>query len=174
MTAVGIPKQSRRCEWCGKRLKSGQKKFCSNSHSARFRYASPEEREAHRQKQEKIRYKTQSNLIQENHIDKRPYAYVYALIDPRYHCVRYVGQSRKPKNRFSAHLYRANYGIRHISDNHSLYDWIKELLEINMKPTMVLIQKITSKTVRAVEEDWIQYGLECGWPLFNRTRRKRQ
>jgi len=175
MTTIAIPKQGRQCKWCGKRLKSGQEKFCSNSHAARFRYASPQEREAHRQNQKRLNTKLEPSPSQEGFNYAGIYTYIYALIDPRYHCIRYVGQSRKPKRRFSAHLYKAGYSLRQVGENHLLYDWIGELIEINMEPTMVCFQKVPSRMAWETEQNWIEYGLECGWPLFNRIGKgKRQ
>ena len=59
--------------------------------------------------------------------------YIYGLKCPEKEIIRYVGKSKKPKSRYSAHL---SHTKAKRYDNIHLYRWIAKLLKNNLKPEL--------------------------------------
>jgi hypothetical protein len=66
--------------------------------------------------------------------------YIYALVDPLSHEVKYVGQCENLKNRYGQHLAQARAGQ---APHHA---WIRELGP--EKPTLVLLESVARKRIR--------------------------
>ena len=77
---------------------------------------------------------------------------IYALIDPRTKCVRYVGKTKQPL------LVRLR---KHINDkpkhNTHKHNWIQSLITINLKPEIVMLELCNETNWVEREKYWIQY-----------------
>ena len=76
---------------------------------------------------------------------------VYHLIDPRDHSVRYIGNTSHPKSRLAAHIRDAQK-----RQNTNKKRWIFELLQVGMKPVMVIIAAYDNEP-----ESRIRESVEC-------------
>lgn len=91
----------------------------------------------------------------------RPY-FIYELIDPRTKAIRYVGITVDPKERYQQH-YNAN------QPNETKNDWISELVELGLAPTMNIRETIMEGEEAAYEREryWIRTYVEQGVNLLN-------
>lgn len=79
--------------------------------------------------------------------------YIYALIDPRNNKIRYIGKTTNKLNiRLSKHVSNTKYGKLSHCQN-----WIKQLLKLNLKPTIDLIEKANISNWREKEIFWIKF-----------------
>ena len=84
--------------------------------------------------------------------------YIYGLKCPEKEIIRYVGKSKKPKSRYSAHL---SHTKAKRYDNIHLYRWIAKLLKNNLKPELVILETCSSENWKEKEKEWIsKIGLE--------------
>lgn len=81
--------------------------------------------------------------------------YIYVLIDPRYKCFRYVGQTNNPQNRLKGHLRDAKAG-----DRSRRSCWIRRLLFRGLRPTMQIVQSGSGPGVNTAEKSWIKFYRE--------------
>jgi hypothetical protein len=58
---------------------------------------------------------------------------IYALVDPRSDCIRYIGQAKNAENRLLGHL---NDPARTRKNN-----WIRQLLKLGLKPIMEILEE---------------------------------
>jgi group I intron endonuclease len=83
--------------------------------------------------------------------------YIYGLKCPETGVIRYVGKSKKPKSRYSAHL---SHTKAKRYDNIHLYRWIAKLLRNDLKPELIILDTCTNKDWKEKEKEWInKYGL---------------
>jgi len=87
--------------------------------------------------------------------------YVYALVDPVTHSVRYVGRSRKLIARYSAHM-------SYWAGNKAKTKWIKSLRRAGMRPALLVLERCKYSTVAEAERKWIEHHRSSGM-LFNDT-----
>lgn len=88
---------------------------------------------------------------------------VYILIDPRDGEIRYVGRTQLLlKDRLSNHIHSRNQYTRRAG-------WINELLELGLKPDILMIQDCGSDMIGVdrAEEQWIRRFSLAGCQLFN-------
>lgn len=87
--------------------------------------------------------------------------FIYALIDPETHEVRYVGKSDNPYKRF----------LNHLLDKMELHKvrWIQLLLGKGLKPEWTVLEQCDKSIWQERERDWISFGKRIGWPLTNLT-----
>lgn len=94
--------------------------------------------------------------------------YIYALCDPRNTAIRYIGKSIKPKQRYKSHLIPSN-----LKKNNHKNNWIKELLSLNLKPELDILEAVYSSeecTWEEREKKWIALFRSIGGPkLTNHT-----
>lgn len=84
--------------------------------------------------------------------------YIYGLKCPEKNIIRYIGKSKKPKSRYSAHLSHAK-ARRY--DNIHLYRWIAKLLRNNLKPELVILDTCSNHDWKDREKSWIsKIGLD--------------
>lgn len=81
-----------------------------------------------------------------------PTTFIYALVDPRTDCVRYVGKSDEPKRRYTAHL-----SPRQLRPKSHKVHWIKELLADGLKPQLILLERVEQPQWENAERKWIGY-----------------
>jgi len=90
--------------------------------------------------------------------------YIYVLIDPTSNEIRYVGKSINPSVRVRKHLSEA----RNLKVNNHRINWIKGLLNKNMKPKMVVIDSVDGDW-EWLEQYWISQMKAWGFNLVNGT-----
>lgn len=82
---------------------------------------------------------------------------IYALIDPRDDKVRYVGYtSKKIEDRLRAHISEAT-SVYSFSTKTDKSLWIKELLNLDLKPIVKLLEYVSFKDRKEKERYWIKY-----------------
>ncbi len=98
-------------------------------------------------------------------MSKERFYFIYGLIDPRTHMIRYVGLSsldRRPSDHRSTALLK--------NDNSHRSNWIRELDSIDLDYEICLLEICASRSqLNLAEIWWIAYGRACGWPLTNLT-----
>lgn len=80
------------------------------------------------------------------------YTYIYALVDPRDHRVRYVGATTEPRRRFNAHICgdevrQHTYKAR----------WVRVVLRANLRPVMVVLETCEDAVWETREDHWIAH-----------------
>lgn len=93
------------------------------------------------------------------------FTYIYALYDPRGGNIRYIGKSDNPYNRLKyCHIRKQELN----ADTHKSR-WIKQLISINLKPTLKIIEKVNKNDWCNKEKYWIKYYKNKGVKLTNET-----
>ncbi len=88
---------------------------------------------------------------------------VYILIDPLTQQIRYVGQSKNARVRYSQHLRDAERRPR----NYRVYNWINHLTKLNQKPILRIIELTNDPD--SSETYWIEFFRNSGFDLCNHT-----
>lgn len=88
--------------------------------------------------------------------------FIYALVDPRYDTVRYIGRTTNLAQRYHAHMNFCDYVD-------GKYEWACELRSLGMTFLMYVIEEATSVEAGSAEIRWIRHFREKGEPLFNTT-----
>ena len=89
--------------------------------------------------------------------------WVYILIDPRSHEIRYVGITISIKKRLEGHL------RPHPKDQSYRARWVRKLLRLGMKPRMRVLQELPKRSLGKAERYWIAHFKSLGCPLVNAT-----
>lgn len=95
--------------------------------------------------------------------------YIYGLIDPRSHMIRYVGGSSKPTVRLNQHINDAT--SKTFRRRSSTNQWIQELDNVGLRPRLVYLEALVTTDVQRrseIEGEWIWYLRDNGLPLLNR------
>ncbi len=79
--------------------------------------------------------------------------YIYALIDPRTDEVMYIGCSNNPEKRLIAHLQKSQ--LKHRTSKRVV--WIKELLFLELKPVLQVLEEVDETNAKDREVYWINY-----------------
>src|SRR5688572_16040624 len=77
--------------------------------------------------------------------------YIYILKHPDTQEVRYVGKTKRPKRRFSEHIYVKSLESK---KTHLAY-WILSLLKDGKKPVMEVVAE-TENDWQSLEQEWIK------------------
>lgn len=96
--------------------------------------------------------------------------YIYALIDPNTHEIRYVGVTNNLKKRFLGHIYDAKRN--HVSKNAQKSEWIVSLIDNDQTPIIQTLYK-TNQHGLFVERICRAYCIDCGHRLLNSTNTSR-
>lgn len=89
--------------------------------------------------------------------------YIYKLIDPLTNEIRYVGKTKKSLiKRLYEHL-----TLRNLKSNTHKNNWVKKLLNLNVKPKIELIEVVTENNWIDKEIYWIKILRENGCNLTN-------
>jgi hypothetical protein len=65
--------------------------------------------------------------------------HIYALVDPRDHLVRYVGQTRNIMSRFESHC---------TGNAPATKTWVRELLSVGVAHTLVVLETVEHRRIR--------------------------
>ncbi len=88
---------------------------------------------------------------------------LYALVDPRTSDIHYVGQSRRPQERYWAHLADVRKGIAT-----ERVRWMRTLSEFGLKPRLEVLDVTEDQSIADGRERMlIANGPDFGWPLTN-------
>jgi len=94
---------------------------------------------------------------------------IYALIDPRYNTVRYIGKSSSGLTRPRDHERlaqkgRGAYNLRHC------YNWIRQLQGLELRYEVVVLEEVeVADQLNARERWWIKFARAWGYDLTNLT-----
>jgi group I intron endonuclease len=80
------------------------------------------------------------------------YVFIYALIDPRDNLIKYIGRCKNLKHRMMCHLTPTE-----LNNGTKKSNWIKELLENDLKPIMIEIDHVPKKEQKNKETEWIKF-----------------
>lgn len=75
--------------------------------------------------------------------------YIYCLKDPRNNCIRYIGKSDCPNERYANHISEAKNNRK---SNYKI-NWIKSLLKLNLKPKLEILNIVE-------KQDWQIFEIE--------------
>ena len=89
--------------------------------------------------------------------------YIYALVDPRYEKVRYVGKTINLQNRYEQHLYWFD------NSNPRKDRWIKGLAKHGLKPELAILEQCNQSNWEEREKYWIAYYRGVHSDLINIT-----
>ena len=90
--------------------------------------------------------------------------FIYALVDPNTNQFVYVGRSYYPKRRYAQHL-NPNQAV-----SKSFKEWIIKLHKGDLKPPMVILEKVDESESENREMFWIQTLIAAGNELMNVRR----
>lgn len=91
---------------------------------------------------------------------------IYELVCPIENQVRYIGRTTNPKNRLRQHC-----DLKHNSNLHNLNKgvWINNLLQLNLKPELLIIDEVPANTIGFWELHYIDLYKSYGFNLLNGT-----
>ena len=89
--------------------------------------------------------------------------FIYTLLDPRTHAVRYVGKSDRPHKRWISHC-NGYYELKSMKNS-----WIQSLATQGLRPELVVIEETTVDQWEDRERYWIAYYRQAGCDLTNGT-----
>ncbi len=78
--------------------------------------------------------------------------FIYALLDPRWGCIRYIGKADDPKRRYNAHFSKSE-----LSPNTKKVTWFKSLLALGLKPILVVLEEVAQENWEEAEMRWIAW-----------------
>lgn len=87
--------------------------------------------------------------------------YIYSLSDPNTNQIRYVGKSDNPQIRLNEHIRKCKYSNTHKNN------WIKSLLNKNLKPVMEILDIVSINDCGFWENYWIIMMKTWGFELTN-------
>lgn len=88
---------------------------------------------------------------------------IYGLIDPRSGCLRYIGQSKRPKKRLWRHCNPTSHDRSHRGC------WLRGLRNAGLEPQFVELEEVTFETAAIIEAFWIASLRAAGVDLVNTT-----
>ena len=91
--------------------------------------------------------------------------FIYALSNPITNEIRYIGKTNNPKRRLYSHIEEAKR-LNGIKSRRSL-NWIKSLLNQNLKPKLDIIQICDKNNWEYYEKYWIKYYKDLNFDLCN-------
>lgn len=98
------------------------------------------------------------------------YTYIYVLCDPITTEIRYCGKANNPQKRYEQHCkFNKYYRLTHSSRKHTSTkdDWIQSLLKADLKPVLIVIDKVDINNWKYVELSWINDFIKAGCALTN-------
>lgn len=94
--------------------------------------------------------------------------YIYVLVDPRDHEIRYVGKTKISDLTVKRddHVYKALWDVQ---KNTPRYAWIRKLRQLSLLPSIDLVQEVNDEFIDGAERYWISYFRSIGCRLTNAT-----
>ena len=94
--------------------------------------------------------------------------FIYALIDPRNNRVKYIGKANNPEQRLYAHVSQARWADQknNRANWHKIH-WIRQVLSEELRPRILIIQKVTVTEWEKAERFWIAFYRAAGANLVN-------
>ncbi len=90
---------------------------------------------------------------------------VYALIDPRTDCIRYIGKSSAGLRRPASHA-----GKRALEKDRTYKgNWIRQLQTLGLTYEVRVLETTSNADLEDAEIRWIAHGRIACWPLTNQT-----
>jgi hypothetical protein len=96
---------------------------------------------------------------------QRQVKYIYALVDPRDHAVRYVGQTNDVAERMRCHT--QYWSAINRKGHKAKGRWTQGLLAEGLRPQIVILETVPFAAADTAERRWIAFGAKLGWKLFN-------
>lgn len=87
--------------------------------------------------------------------------FIYALLDSRTGCVRYVGKSDCPDHRMRAHCHARGRGHKQ--------SWLRQLKREGLWPVLQILEECSCECWQERERYWIAFYRKAGEPLTNLT-----
>jgi len=87
--------------------------------------------------------------------------FIYGLVDPNTHSIRYIGKANDPHVRLYRHLKEKSHTHKSM--------WLRSLKERGLSPEMQIIEEVPVLGWQASERYWIKYYREQGCDLTNST-----
>lgn len=78
--------------------------------------------------------------------------FIYGLVDPRDDLVKYVGKSLDPSKRLGGHIADT---LKRSGRDTPKVAWIRKLISLNMRPTVVVLEKTARSCADNAERRWI-------------------
>jgi hypothetical protein len=92
---------------------------------------------------------------------------IYALVDPRYNAIRYIGKSSRGLSRARYHF--TGFALEHDPNQHKC-NWIKELSAAGLTPEIRIVEQFDSpEQLDRWERFWISVFRQDGCSLLNLT-----
>ena len=89
---------------------------------------------------------------------------IYCLLDPSTNnSPKYVGKTSNINQRLKNHLNPARYKNTH------KFNWIKKLKRLDLKPIVLVLEKVNISNWKSREKYWIRYFIKKGYKLTNKT-----
>lgn len=88
--------------------------------------------------------------------------YIYGLRSPDDETIMYVGKTHHPEKRFVEHVAAARDGVLR-----PVYDWIRELINHDQTPIMVILEEIDAGSSAKREAAWIKHFKSLNPKLTN-------
>lgn len=89
--------------------------------------------------------------------------FIYALCEPGTRTVRYIGKANDPKRRLREHINRAARTNTHLGN------WLRSLLSLGEKPSLVVLREVSTEQWELAEERYIRLARGIGMCLTNAT-----
>lgn len=89
--------------------------------------------------------------------------FIYALVDPRNNELRYIGKTTRPKKRLWEHIRKS----RDVNSKKNI--WIQELISLEMKPLIKILEQASDLDWKNREIYWIKTFKNSGSHLTNLT-----
>lgn len=80
------------------------------------------------------------------------YCYIYGLVDPRNDEMRYVRKANNPDKRYIDHFKPYSLKKKTYKNN-----WLKSLRDLELKPVLVILEKVSTDDWIIKEREWIAY-----------------
>jgi len=87
--------------------------------------------------------------------------YIYGLIDPTDHKIKYIGRTSRLYQRWQQHVEEVEPTVKG--------EWIIRLRAAGITPTLLILDQVEHGATGDIENWWIEFGRRMGWPLTNST-----
>lgn len=89
--------------------------------------------------------------------------FIYALRDPRFGCIRYIGQTNWPEAR------KAEHELGGWAEVKTVRSWVVFMQAEGLNPIFEILDQVKFEEAFQREAWWIRNGRLLGWPLLNKN-----